>query len=152
LSLGRFEHQRRGDAAETVEARPDQGAEAALLDAKGLVELLKAMGKFLLGRGCDGRCCCTAWSGDSAAPRRSLEHPRRPWNRGCRMVGWSALLIASTLIVLAMIDVPFQLWQHRRDLKMTQQEVRDETEGDRGQAGGQESDPQGADGDGSSAA
>ena len=42
------------------------------------------------------------------------------------MVGWSALLIASTLILLAMIDVPFQLWQFRRDLKMTQQEVRDE--------------------------
>jgi flagellar biosynthetic protein FlhB len=27
---------------------------------------------------------------------------------------------------MALIDVPFQLWQHRRDLKMTQQEVRDE--------------------------
>ena len=27
---------------------------------------------------------------------------------------------------MAMIDIPFQLWQHKRDLKMTQQEVRDE--------------------------
>ena len=37
-----------------------------------------------------------------------------------------SILLLSTLIVMALIDVPFQLWQHRRDLKMTQQEVRDE--------------------------
>ena len=42
------------------------------------------------------------------------------------LAAWSALILSSTLIVMALIDVPFQLWQHRRDLKMTQQEVRDE--------------------------
>ncbi len=35
-------------------------------------------------------------------------------------------MIASTLILIAMIDVPFQLWEHKRQLKMTRQEVREE--------------------------
>jgi len=46
--------------------------------------------------------------------------------QGMGMVGWSSLLLSSTLILMALIDVPFQLWQNKRDLKMTQQEVRDE--------------------------
>jgi flagellar biosynthesis protein FlhB len=36
------------------------------------------------------------------------------------------ILIASTLILVAAIDVPFQLWDHKRQLKMTRQEVREE--------------------------
>ena len=42
------------------------------------------------------------------------------------LLGWSVILISSTLIILASIDVPFQLWEHKRQLKMTRQEVRDE--------------------------
>ncbi len=46
--------------------------------------------------------------------------------RGLSMLGWAAVILTSTLIVLALFDVPFQLWDHKRQLKMTQQEVRDE--------------------------
>ena len=42
------------------------------------------------------------------------------------LLGWSLILITSTLILVAAIDVPFQLWEHKRQLKMTRQEVRDE--------------------------
>jgi len=42
------------------------------------------------------------------------------------LIGGSFVLIASTLILIAMIDVPFQLWEHKRQLKMTRQEVREE--------------------------
>jgi len=45
---------------------------------------------------------------------------------GLTLVGWASLLLSSTLILLAVVDVPFQLWEHKRQLKMTQQEVRDE--------------------------
>jgi flagellar biosynthetic protein FlhB len=34
--------------------------------------------------------------------------------------------MSATLILIAAIDVPFQLWDHKRQLKMTRQEVRDE--------------------------
>ena len=36
------------------------------------------------------------------------------------------LLISCTLLLVAAIDVPFQIWQHANQLKMTKQEVKDE--------------------------
>lgn len=39
---------------------------------------------------------------------------------------WAFFIISSTLLLVAMIDVPFQLWDHSRQLMMTRQEVRDE--------------------------
>jgi len=42
------------------------------------------------------------------------------------LIGGSFVLIASTLILIALVDVPFQLWDHKRQLKMTKQEIREE--------------------------
>jgi flagellar biosynthetic protein FlhB len=39
---------------------------------------------------------------------------------------WSFLVISAGTILIAIIDVPFQLWQHGRELRMTRQEVKDE--------------------------
>ena len=43
------------------------------------------------------------------------------------LCGWSFLASSSVLIIVASIDVPFQLWQHTKQLMMTKQEVKDET-------------------------
>jgi flagellar biosynthetic protein FlhB len=43
-----------------------------------------------------------------------------------RLILWSFLVISLGTILIAAIDVPFQLWQHSRQLRMTRQEVRDE--------------------------
>lgn len=42
------------------------------------------------------------------------------------LVGWSFLLLSASLILIAAVDVPFQLWDHSRQLKMTRQEIKDE--------------------------
>jgi flagellar biosynthetic protein FlhB len=42
------------------------------------------------------------------------------------LIIWSFLMISLGTILIAAIDVPFQLWQHSRQLRMTRQEVRDE--------------------------
>ncbi len=42
------------------------------------------------------------------------------------LIAWAFLLIASSLLLIALIDVPYQLWNHKRQLKMTLQEVKDE--------------------------
>jgi len=42
------------------------------------------------------------------------------------LVGWSALWLSCGLILIAAVDVPFQLWSSKQKLKMTKQEVRDE--------------------------
>jgi len=42
------------------------------------------------------------------------------------VVGWSALWMSFGLILIAAVDVPFQLWDNKQKLMMTKQEVRDE--------------------------
>jgi flagellar biosynthetic protein FlhB len=42
------------------------------------------------------------------------------------MVGWFFLAVCSTVILLAAFDVPFQIFQHRKKLRMTKQEVKEE--------------------------
>jgi flagellar biosynthetic protein FlhB len=39
---------------------------------------------------------------------------------------WSFMIISSSMIIIALVDVPFQLWDHGRQLKMTRQEIKEE--------------------------
>ncbi|MEX0605941.1 MAG: flagellar biosynthesis protein FlhB [Marinobacter sp.] len=41
-------------------------------------------------------------------------------------LGWSFFLLACATIVIAVIDVPFQIYDHQKKLRMTKQEVKDE--------------------------
>lgn len=41
-------------------------------------------------------------------------------------LGWSFFLLSCATIIIAMIDVPFQIYDHQKKLKMTMQEVKDE--------------------------
>ncbi|MCB1773464.1 MAG: flagellar type III secretion system protein FlhB [Gammaproteobacteria bacterium] len=94
-----------------------------IFSAKGLMELLKSLFKFLLV----GTATATMlwfWS-DELIALGNL-NVELALSEGLRLIGWSSLLLSSTLILLALVDVPFQLWQYHKDLKMTQQEVRDE--------------------------
>ncbi|EGG98776.1 Flagellar biosynthesis protein FlhB [gamma proteobacterium IMCC2047] len=43
-----------------------------------------------------------------------------------RIVGWSVLAMSCTMILISIIDVPFQISSHAKKLKMTMQEVKDE--------------------------
>lgn len=54
-------------------------------------------------------------------------------NDFAQIVMFSSLLVVSSLALLAVMDVPFQLWQYHDKLKMTKEQVRQEhkeTEGD----------------------
>ena len=94
-----------------------------LFSAKGLVELLKALAKFLL---VGGATALTLWLLlDRFIGLSRLELGPAIVELGT-LIGGSFVLISCTLILIALIDVPFQLWDHKRQLKMTRQEVRDE--------------------------
>lgn len=41
-------------------------------------------------------------------------------------LGWSFFVLSCATIVIAMIDVPFQIFDHQKKLRMTKQEVKDE--------------------------
>ncbi len=42
------------------------------------------------------------------------------------LAGYSLLVLVCGLAVIACIDVPYQLWQHAKDLRMTREEVKEE--------------------------
>jgi flagellar biosynthetic protein FlhB len=46
--------------------------------------------------------------------------------RAMDLVTRSFFLISLSLLIIAMIDVPYQIWNHAKQLKMTKQEVKDE--------------------------
>jgi len=90
---------------------------------RGLVELLKALAKFVLVGSATG---LALWNTLGSFLGLSQMELGKAASEMGSLIGGSFVLIASTLILIAMIDAPFQLWQHKRQLKMTRQEVREE--------------------------
>ncbi|RRJ84984.1 flagellar biosynthesis protein FlhB [Aestuariirhabdus litorea] len=45
---------------------------------------------------------------------------------GLSVLGWSVMGMSASLVLIAIIDIPFQIWDHRKQLMMTKQEVKDE--------------------------
>ena len=39
---------------------------------------------------------------------------------------WVFIILSATLLIITLVDVPFQLWDYKRQLKMTLQEIKDE--------------------------
>lgn len=90
---------------------------------RGLVELLKALAKFILVGSATG---LVLWNTLDDFLGLSQMDLHKAISEMGSLIGGSFILIASTLILIAMIDAPFQLWQHKRQLRMTRQEVREE--------------------------
>ncbi len=90
---------------------------------RGLVELLKALAKFAVIA-----AIAIAWL-RLIGPRLiglSFEHPAQALVHSGLLCLQSLIVVSLGLILITAVDAPFQLWQHRRNLKMTRQEVRDE--------------------------
>jgi len=90
---------------------------------KGLMELLKALAKFLLVGGATALALWVSLEEFIGLSRMELGPAV---SELAALIGGSFILIATTLILIAMVDVPFQLWDHKKQLKMTKQEIRDE--------------------------
>lgn len=94
-----------------------------MFSTKALVELLKALAKFLI-------LLLVALLVLSSDKEDLLAIANEPLEaailHSAQIVGWSALWLASGLVLIAAVDVPFQLWDSKQKLKMTKQEVRDE--------------------------
>lgn len=94
-----------------------------MFSTKALVELLKALGKFLVVLGV-ALLVLNAYQDDL------LSIAKQPLDlaimHSVEIVGWCALWMACGLILIAAVDVPFQLWDNKQKLMMTKQEIRDE--------------------------
>ena len=94
-----------------------------LLGLRGATELGKALLKCLL---VGGVCAAVlAWLfGDVLALGRMA--PRAAIGRGASLLSWAFVWLCASLALVAMVDVPLQLFQYKRALRMTRQELRDE--------------------------
>lgn len=94
-----------------------------LFALRGLIELGKALLKFLLIFAVAMvlfRTFLQELLGLSAEPlEQAIGH-------GLHIIALCFLLLSASLIVVVMVDVPYQLWDHAKKLKMTLQEIKDE--------------------------
>jgi flagellar biosynthetic protein FlhB len=94
-----------------------------LFGLRGATELGKALLKCLLV----GSVCAAvvAWLfGDVLALGRMA--PRAAIGRGAGLLSWAFVWLCASLALVAIVDVPLQLFQYKRSLRMTRQELRDE--------------------------
>ncbi len=94
-----------------------------LVGLRGLTELGKALLKLAV---VGGVCAAVvAWLfGDVLALGRMA--PRAAIGRGTGLLSWAFVWLCSSLALVAVVDVPLQLFQFKRSLRMTRQELRDE--------------------------
>lgn len=94
-----------------------------MFSAKALVELLKALAKFFI-------VLFVALAVLSSDIDDLLRIAHEPLDmaiiHSLQVVGWSTLWMACGLIIIALVDVPVQLWESHKKLLMTKQEIRDE--------------------------
>jgi flagellar biosynthetic protein FlhB len=94
-----------------------------MFSAKALMELLKALAKFFIVL----FVALAVLSSDIDDLMRIAHEPLdMAIIHSLQVVGWSTLWMACGLIIIAVVDVPVQLWESHKKLQMTKQEVRDE--------------------------
>ncbi len=94
-----------------------------MFSARGLVELLKAFLKFLLIAAVGA---AVLWHDAPAIAALSRGSPEPALAGSASLVADAFLTLAGSVALIAAIDVPWQLWQHARKLRMTRTEVREE--------------------------
>jgi len=122
LALGGWVFSAKSIAFKFSKLNPFSGIKR-IFSVNGLVELIKALLKFVL----------VAWIAvwvifDSLDQRLSLSQLSliEAMGKTFELLIWSVIFFSCGLVVIAFIDVPFQLFQHNKKLKMSKQEIRDE--------------------------
>jgi flagellar biosynthetic protein FlhB len=101
---------------------PVQGL-GRLFTWRGFIELAKSMAKFAVVG-----AVAVWWLRGHAGEFLSLDD--EPLETGmvhaAHLVAWSFLVVSAGTILIALVDVPVQIWQHQRQIRMSRQELRDE--------------------------
>jgi flagellar biosynthetic protein FlhB len=103
---------------------------ARMFSKKSLVELIKAVTKALV---IGGVGALVIWHYRDAVLSLASQSVDSGIAQMGNLLGLSFFIIVGSMLLIVLIDVPFQIWQHAEKLKMTKEEVRKEmkeTEGD----------------------
>ena len=96
---------------------------ARIFSLKGLVELAKALAKFLLLL---GAAILIFFSIDQQLLSLASMNPKAAGVEAVTVLVQALLILSATTILIVALDVPFELWNHQKQLRMTKQEIKDE--------------------------
>lgn len=100
-----------------------------IFGTQGLVELIKSIFKIgLLG----AIAVFFLWQARFELSGLSQEPFPGAFLHAMELISWQFLLVTLGMIVVVLIDVPYQIWTHTQQLKMTKQEVKDESKNTEG--------------------
>ncbi len=91
---------------------------------QGLMEAGKAVAKFLLVSVVG---VAFLWSVTDKLLGLGAESLRPGMAHAGELILWGFLAVSSIMILVAVVDIPFQAWNHKKQLKMTKQEVKQES-------------------------
>ena len=94
-----------------------------MFGVKGLIELIKALAKFFLIATVAGLLLWSQLEEFIMLGQQSVEVGMAHF---MDIILWVLLILVCSLIAIAIIDVPFQIWDNKRQLKMSMQEIKDE--------------------------
>ena len=94
-----------------------------MFGTNGLVELLKSIAKVVVIVGM--ALIALLYFQDEALHLDMELYPRNIFH-ALNMLEWAFLILACGMIPIALIDVPYQMYKHNEEMKMTKQEVKDE--------------------------
>ncbi|MFA7095480.1 MAG: flagellar biosynthesis protein FlhB [Gammaproteobacteria bacterium] len=90
---------------------------------RGLVELGKALAKFAVVATV---AVTLLWNLASELLGLGFEPYERAFDHAVSLFVKAFIILSASLVLIAAVDVPFQLWDYARQLRMTRQEVKDE--------------------------
>lgn len=122
LSIGGWNFSTKALAPKLEKLDPIKGL-GRLFAWRSLVELFKALAKFLL---IGSVAVAVLWLRMDEVLRTGHGAVERGLMEAAWLAGQAFLIVSAATIVIAAVDVPFQLWDHARKLRMTRQQVRDE--------------------------
>lgn len=120
--VGGFNFSAKSIAPKLSKLNPLKGLKR-MFSVQSLMEVVKAIAKFTL------IAIASIFILDANRDQLlslGFQDPQQAMGDGIAIVAWSFLFLCCTLIIVAAIDVPFVLYQHKKQLMMTKQEVKDE--------------------------
>jgi flagellar biosynthetic protein FlhB len=94
-----------------------------MFSARGVVELVKAFAKFAVVAIV---AVLFLWKNHDALLSLGTQPVSAAIGHAVSLSGQAMLVLAASLALIAAVDVPWQLWQHSQQLKMSRQEIREE--------------------------
>lgn len=122
IALGGWLWNPKGMAPKPNRMNPAEGLKR-MFGVKGLVELVKSLAKVLVILGV---AIILLLSMEQDMLELSNQAVIPAIMDSMTLAGWAAIILSAVTILIALVDVPFQIWDNARKLKMSLQDIKDE--------------------------